>query len=108
MGATLNGMFMWDRLLQKYEANIRKAFRLQDRFLQMANRKPHNIRKTFLKSRGTSTRQTHETKLARRKQISRISICWHTRTVSALKLTVITSNNFKYTRSSKLLYFQEN
>ena len=67
MGKTVNGMLMWDRLLQKYEGIIRNAFTFHDRFLQMANRKMHNIRKTLLKSHSTFTHQANE-KMRKRKK----------------------------------------
>ena len=60
MGNTVNGILMWDMLLQKYEGIIRKSFTLHERFIQMANKKMHNIRKAFLKSLNTSTCQANE------------------------------------------------
>ncbi len=68
LGVTLNGMFMWNRLLKQYEANILRPFRLQDRFLHMANRKMLNIRTAFLKSPGMSGGETSETELAMRQK----------------------------------------
>ena len=68
MGNTVNGRLVWNRLMERYEGTIRNAFKLHYRFIKMANRKMDDIRKTFLKSYNTPTRQANETVLRRKKK----------------------------------------